>query len=163
MLETYGVDPHPCKVIIKIYSKVNPNMNDWMSLWFKMLTQIHVFTKNTDVLSGCVWEPGFFGFHAFWIHCAARKQEGSLPQMVSRDEELKFPLIIIFISKVCTSKTVTLFLNKISPSVAEKAHIGIKHQTTLTFKLILNFYAHEYISYIPLQNDLSALNKEKDK
>lgn len=90
-----------------------------MSLSFKMLTQIHVFTKNTDVLSGCVWEPGFFGFHPFWIHCAARKQEGSLPQMVSRDEELKLHLIIIFISKVCTSKTVTLFSIK-SPHQLQK-------------------------------------------
>lgn len=62
MLETYGVDPHPCKVIIKIYSKVNPNMNDWMSLWFKMLTQIHVFTKNTDVpVRMCL------GTRLFWL------------------------------------------------------------------------------------------------
>lgn len=33
-------------------------------------------------VSGCLWQPGISGFYSFWIHCAARKQEGPFPQMV---------------------------------------------------------------------------------
>lgn len=32
--------------------------------------------------SGRFWKPSISGFHSLWIHCAARKQEGPLPQMV---------------------------------------------------------------------------------
>lgn len=40
-------------------------------------------------LSGCVWQPSFSGVYSFWIHCAAREQEGPFPQMVRADEQLK--------------------------------------------------------------------------
>lgn len=38
--------------------------------------------------SGCIWQPSFSGFYAFWIHCAARKQKDPFPEMVSTDDQL---------------------------------------------------------------------------
>ena len=45
-------------------------------------------------LSGRVWQPSFSGVYSFWIHCAARKQEGPFPEMVRAEEHQNLDMML---------------------------------------------------------------------
>lgn len=79
MLETYGVDPHPCKVVFSVWLCVfsSCSMMQSVCLVKKYMKQgpckIILGDKRVCFYSGCIWQPSFSGFYSFGIHCAARK------------------------------------------------------------------------------------------
>lgn len=85
-------------------------------------------------LSGCVWQPSFSGFHSFWIHCAARKQEGPFPQMVSTDEQLNLDMVLTWM--VDCSSIILTFKRKVTACAYVSGHMRARLCGCMRMKLL---------------------------